>query len=350
MAWLTKITADEQVDYRLREQAGCSVVEASAEQTVVREGAVDEQVDYRLQGAALVWMGTGLQAVGLTEGQVLDEDGKDAARRLMTGCHPETGARLIRTQTSVRAHEKAKLTTARLIEAIESTAEERGVEPAALLEGKPKQQKVLAQQQRMVHRFGEMHRMQVTTLHKLARAAGLSLDEVYGERELADAREHADVRVDDRVRGWDLVLDLPKSDSVLQGLMADLEERELRGLVHQAKRETFAQLESWVGYAVGSEEGRPVPIATGGLMGWSVEHQAARPMGDGQPGDPHLHLHVTIPNLALCEDGQWRSIANSGQDLHRHAAAADALFKARVRALTYARFGVRREQTEKTGA
>ncbi|MFJ8982907.1 MobF family relaxase [Streptomyces sp. NPDC102282] len=350
MAWLTKITADEQVDYRLREQAGCSVVEASAEQTVVREGAVDEQVDYRLQGAALVWMGTGLQAVGLTEGQVLDEDGKDAARRLMTGCHSETGARLIRTQTSVRAHEKAKLTTARLIEAIESTAEERGVEPAALLEGKPKQQKVLAQQQRMVHRFGEMHRMQVTTLHKLARAAGLSLDEVYGERELAEAREHADVRVDDRVRGWDLVLDLPKSDSVLQGLMADLEEQELRDLVHQAKRDTFTQLESWVGYAVGSQDGSPVRIATGGLMGWSVEHQAARPMGDGQPGDPHLHLHVTIPNLALCEDGQWRSIANSGQDLHRHASAADALFKARVRALTYARFGVRREQNEQTGA
>ncbi|MFE9913358.1 MobF family relaxase [Streptomyces clavifer] len=167
---------------------------------------------------------------------------------------------------------------------------------------------------------------------------------------MADAREHADVRVDDRVRGWDLVLDLPKSDSVLQGLMADLEERELRDLVHQAKRDTFAQLESWVGYAVGSEDGRPVRIATGGLMGWSVEHQAARPMGDGQPGDPHLHLHVTIPNLALCEDGQWRSIANSGQDLHRHASAADALFKARVRALTYARFGVRREQNEQTGA
>ncbi|MFJ8754563.1 MobF family relaxase [Streptomyces sp. NPDC102441] len=350
MAWLTKITADEQVDYRLREQAGCSVVEASAELAVVAEGAVDERVDHRLQGAALVWMGTGLHAVGLADGQVLDEEGKDAARRLMIGCHPETGARLIRTQTSVRAHERAKLTATRLLEAIESAAAERGVEPAALLEGKPKQQKVLAQQQRMVHRFGEMHRMQVTTLHKLARAAGLSLDDVYGERELAEAREHKDVRVDDRVRGWDLVLDLPKSDSVLQGLMDDLDERELRDLVHQAKRDTFAQLEPWVGYGVGSEDGRPVRIATGGLMGWSVEHQAARPMGDGQPGDPHLHLHVTIPNLALCEDGQWRSIANSGQDLHRHAAVADALFKARVRALTYARFGVRREQHEKTGA
>ncbi|MGW1088418.1 MobF family relaxase [Streptomyces sp. NPDC002596] len=353
MAWLTRITADEQVEYRLREQAGCSVVEAPAVETVVLEGAGGEGVDHRLRtegDAVLVWIGTGLSTVGLVDGAVLDEEGKGAARRLMNGCHPATGTRLIRSRTSARAHEKAKLTTARLTEAIEAAAAKRDVEPADLLEGKPKQQKVLATQQRMVHRLGEMHRIQVGTLHKLARAAGIDLADVYGETELAEAWAHKDVRVDDRVRGWDLVLDLPKSDSVLQGLMGSLDERELRGLVHQAKRDMFAQLESWVGYAVGSEDGQPVRIATGGLMAWSVEHQAARPMGDGQPGDPHLHLHVTIPNMALCEDGQWRSIANSGQDLHRHASALDALFKARVRALMYERFGVRRERNERTGA
>ncbi|MET7858167.1 MobF family relaxase [Streptomyces sp. NPDC005318] len=353
MAWLTRITADEQVEYRLREQAGCSVVEAPAAETVALEAAGDEAVDHRLRteaDAVLVWIGTGLSTVGLVDGAVLDEEGKDAARRLMNGCHPATGARLIRSRTSARAHEKAKLTTARLTEAIEAAAAKRDVEPADLLEGKPKQQKVLATQQRMVHRFGEMHRIQVGTLHKLARAAGIDLADVYGETELAEAWAHKDVRVDDRVRGWDLVLDLPKSDSVLQGFMGSLDERELCGLVHQAKRDMFAQLESWVGYAVGSEDGQPVRIATGGLMAWSVEHQAARPMGDGQPGDPHLHLHVTIPNLALCQDGRWRSIANSGQDLHRHASALDAFFKARVRALTYERFGVRREQNERTAA
>ncbi|MCX4792626.1 AAA family ATPase [Streptomyces sp. NBC_01221] len=349
MAWVTAIRDDEQVEYRLKEQAGCSVVASDA---VVQEAA-DPALEYRLReegDAALVWMGSGLAAVGLTEGAVLDEEGKEAARRLMAGCHPETGARLIRTQTSVRAHEKAKLTTARLVEAIEAAAEEKGVAAADLLDGKPKQQKVLAQQQRMVHRLGDRHRMQVTTLHKLARAAGLSLDDVYGETELADAREHADQRVDDRVRGWDLMLDLPKSDSILPGLMGEADEREFRDLVHQAKADTIREVERWIGYGVGSEDGQPVRLATGGLLAWSVEHQSARPMGDGLPGDPHLHLHVTIGNLALCEDGEWRSIGNSGQDLHRHAAAADAFFKARVRALTYARFGVRRQQAERTGA
>ncbi|OKJ46835.1 MobF family relaxase [Streptomyces sp. CB02115] len=349
MAWVTAIRDDEQVDYRLTEQAGCSVV---ASEDVVQEQA-DRTVEYRLREegeAALVWMGSGLAAVGLTEGAALDEAGKEAARRLMAGCHPETGARLIRTQTSARAHPLAKLTTARLVEAIEAAAEERGTTPAELLEGKPKQARVFAQQQRMVHRQGDRHRMQVGTLHKLARAAGLSLDDVYGERELAEAREHADVRVDDRVRGWDLMLDMPKSDSVLAGLLPDADGREYRDLVHRATVETLREVERWVGYAVGSEDGQPVRLATGGLLAWSVEHQSARPMGDGQPGDPHLHLHITIANMALCEDGRWRSIANSGQDLHRHAAAADAHFKARLRALAYERYGVRREQAERTGA
>lgn len=349
MAWVTAIRDDEQVEYRLREQAGCSVV---AVENVVQEVA-DPALEYRLReetDSLLVWMGSGLAAVGLTAGAVLDEEGKQAARQLMSGCHPETGARLIRTQTSARAHPAAKLTTARLVEAIEAAAEERGVAAASLLEGKPKQARVFAQQQRMVHRFGDRHRMQVGTLHKLARAAGLSLDDVYGERELAEAREHAGRRVDDRVRGWDLMLDVPKSDSVLPGLMGEGDEREYRDLVHLATRETIREVERWVGYAVGSEDGRPVRLAAGGLLAWSVEHQSARPMGDGTPGDPHLHLHVTIANMGLCEDGEWRSIGNSGQDLHRHAAAADAFFKARIRALTHARFGVRRQQSERTGA
>ncbi|MGX1841164.1 MobF family relaxase [Streptomyces diastaticus] len=353
MAWLTKIVAGEQVEYRLKEQAGCAVVEASEGETVVLDDAENPAVDYRLRpegGAALVWMGSGLEALGLVEGAALDEEGKAAARRIMAACHPATGARLVTSRTSVRAHEKAQLTTARLVEAVEQAAEEKGVTAAELFDGKPKQLRTFEAQQRNVHRFGEAHRMQVVTLHKLARAAGLDLADVYDESELATAWEHKDLRVDDRVRGWDLVLDLPKSDSVLQGLMDALSEQELRDLVHEAKRDTFRQLERWAGYGVGSKDGEPVRVATGGLLAWSVEHQSARPIRAGEPGDPHLHLHVTIANMALCSDGEWRSIANSGQDLHRHASAADAYFKARVRALTYGRFGVRRERNERTGA
>jgi conjugative relaxase-like TrwC/TraI family protein len=340
VAWLTEITADEQVEYRLRDQAGCGVV-ASDDLTLP---AVAGPVAYRLRpegDGTLVWIGSGLEAVGLVAGARLDDDGKDAARRLMNGCHPATGARLV--PSSARAHPDAQLTVVRLLEAIDAKAAAAGVEPEQLLEGKPKQQRALATARRMVNRYGEAHRLLVGPLHKLARAAGVDLTDVYGEAELATAWEKKDARLDKRVRGWDLVLDLPKTDSVLQGLMPTGDQRAFRDLVDQAKREAVAQLEEWVGYAVGSQDGQPVRLATGGLLAWSVEHLSARPMDDGQPGDPHLHLHVTIANIGLCEDGKWRSIANSGRDLHRHASAADAFFKARVRALTQEQFGVRRE-------
>uniref|UniRef100_UPI0004784C45 MobF family relaxase n=1 Tax=unclassified Streptomyces TaxID=2593676 RepID=UPI0004784C45 len=353
MAWVTKIVADEQVEYRLKQQAGCAVVMEDGANTVVLDDGEDRVVDYRLRpegGADLVWMGSGLADLGLVEGAVLDEEGKAAARLIMNGCDPRTGARLIKGTTSMRTHEKAQLTLARAVEAIAAAAEERGVTAAELFDGKPKQLRVFEAQQRKVTDQGERARLQVGTLHKLVRAAGLSLDDIYDADELATAWQYKDVRTDSRQRGWDVVLDLPKSDSVLQGLMDSLDEREFRDLVHQAKADTVRQMETWVGYAISSKDGEPVRVATGGLLAWSVEHQSARPVRAGEPGDPHLHLHVTVANMARCEDGKWRSIGNRGLDLYRHASALDGYFKARVRALTFERFGVRRERNERTGA
>ncbi|MGW1037854.1 MobF family relaxase [Streptomyces antibioticus] len=347
MAWVKDIRADEQVDYRLSRQAGCGVVDSTGREI---EGA-DRAVDYRLEGdGVLVWIGSGLEDVGLKAGTVMTPEGEAAARRLMKGCHPETGARLITTKTSVTADEKATLTVAPLLRAIDAKAAEEGVEASALLDGKVKQQRVLAQQRRMVNWKGEGQRLHVETVHKLARATGIDLAAVYGEETVAAAWANKDLRIDTRVRGWDLVLDLSKSDSTLDGLLPDLDDAAFREIVHQAKDETLRMAEQLVGYAVGSDDGEPVRIATGGLLGWSVEHRAARPMGDGQPGDPHLHLHVVIANMARCEDGRWRSIANSGTDLYRHAAVLDSVFKARVRQLTHERFGVRRVQSETTRA
>ncbi|MER8237498.1 MobF family relaxase, partial [Streptomyces sp. NPDC094049] len=350
MAWLTRIAADEQVEYRLKEGAGCDLV--VEEKTDLAEDA-DPAVDYRTRqegDTPLVWLGSGLEAVGLREGEALDEEGKAAARRLMSGCHPLTGARILTARNSTRAHPEAKLTVARVLTAIEAAAAAQGVEPAELLEGKPKQQRLLAQQQRMVHRRGEAHRLQVATLKKLAGAAGVRIEDVFTKDELAMALAHQDARVDSRTRGFDLVLDVPKSDSVLAALLPDGEEGAYRELVHEAARDALAQYERWIAYSVGGEDGEMVRLATGGLLAWATEHRSARPVGDGTPGDPHLHLHISIANLGRCEDGRWRSIAARGRDMHRHASAIDGYFKARVRALAYERFGVVREQAEKTRA
>lgn len=150
MAWVTEINADEQVDYRLARQAGCGVVNGIGVQVAAGE---NRAVDYRLEADAegvLVWVGSGLADVGLAAGDVLDAEGEAAVRRLMKGCDPSTGGRLVTGRTSVRADEKATLAVAPLLRAIEARASEEGVEPEDLLEGKPKQLAKLKQQQRMV--------------------------------------------------------------------------------------------------------------------------------------------------------------------------------------------------------
>ncbi|MEV8476185.1 MobF family relaxase [Streptomyces sp. NPDC051173] len=346
MAWVTRIVDMEQVEYRLSGNSGCY---AQAGTEGVAPPAADAQVDYRMQAAAdsgLVWIGEGLPDAGLVAGTVLDEAGKDAARALANGIHPVTGERLVRAE--LRAHPRSQLTGARLVEAIEAAATAAGVEPEDLFRGKPKQKKKYETLARMVHQQGERHRLQADSLHRLARAAGLDLADIYEAVELADARAHEDERVNVRVRAYDLVADLPKGDSVLWALLAEQREESFRDLVHQAKRDAFAQLEKWIGYGLASEDGKLHRIGTGGLLGWTVEHQSARPVDDDTPGDPHLHVHIVIANLARCEDGQWRAIANGGMDLHRHARAFDALFKARVRALAGERFGVRYERDAAT--
>ncbi|MEV0778911.1 MobF family relaxase [Streptomyces sp. NPDC050428] len=342
MAWVTALVADEQIEYRLAEHSGC----------YVQPGAdvSDPQVDYRMETAdagGLVWIGSGLLAVGQISGTVLDGPGREAARMITSGFHPQTGERLV--EPVLRAHPRSQLAGARLVDAIETAAAVAGVEPLDLFAGKAKQAMLWTRLIRMVQQKGERHRLQIDSLHRLARAAGVPLETVYEREELAEARAHQGKRVNVRVRAYDTVADLDKTTSTLWALLGEEYEGEFRDLVHQAKREAFAELERWIAYGVASEDGKMHRIATGGLLGWSVEHQSARPVDD-TPGDPHLHLHLVIANMARCEDGEWRAIANGGTDLYRHAKAFDGLFKARVRALAHERFGMRYERDGRTGA
>ncbi|MEU8527082.1 MobF family relaxase [Streptomyces sp. NPDC048629] len=351
MAWATVVVDDEQVEYRLTEHAGCYVQFDGDGTAQTPGGGADRSVGHRLdrdEDGALVWIGEGLRDVGLTAGMPLDAVGKQAARALSRGVHPSAGAQLV--EPVLRAHPRAKLAGAPLLDVLDASAAAAGMDSGAgLFDGKPKQRAAYERLARMVHQKGERHCLQVDTLHRLARAAGLRLDDVYGAEELAQALAHSKERVNVRVRAYDVVADLNKSFSTLWALLQAHDEKALRGLVHEAKREAFAELERWIGYGVAGEDGELHRIATGGLLGWSLEHQSARPVDD-TPGDPHLHLHLVITNLARCEDGRWRAIANGGMDLHRHLRAFDGLFKARLRALAAERFGVRYERDTRTGA
>ena len=347
MAWVTKIVDIEQVEYRLREDSGCHVEGQQQE----RQEEGDGQVEYRMRpadGSVLTWIGKGLGPVGLAAGQALDEKGKRAARALMNARHPQTNARLVPPEE--RAHPDAKLPAAPLVAAIASRAAVLGLgSPVELFAGKPKQEKAFGALRRMVHRKGEAHRMQVGTLHRVARAAGVQLHDVYGAEELDRALAHADKRVNVRVRGYDLTADLSKSASTLWALIGPDREGEVRAVFHQALREAFEQFEKWTGYGLHGVDGQLERIETSGLLAWVVEHQSARPVDDS-PGDPHLHGHIVIASMVQCADGTWRQAANGGRDFYRHASAFDALLKARFRALTAARFGVRWKRDPRTRA
>jgi hypothetical protein len=98
-----------------------------------------------------------------------------------------------------------------LAEAIEAAAEAAGCESADLFAGKPKQAKKYATLVRMVHQKGEGHRLQVHSLHRIPRAAGLALEDIYDADELTEAGAHEGERVSVRIRACDVVADLPKS-------------------------------------------------------------------------------------------------------------------------------------------
>ncbi|GGT45325.1 hypothetical protein GCM10010207_51990 [Streptomyces atratus] len=156
MAWVTRIVDMEQVEYRLTQHSGCYVQLDGEGAAPASQQPGDAQVDYRMDAAedsGLVWIGEGPTVLGLTSGAVLDEDGKEAARALANGVDPRTGERLV--EAELRAHPRAQLVGARLVEAIEKAAEAAGVEAAALFANKPKQAAkyaTLARNANLLHR------------------------------------------------------------------------------------------------------------------------------------------------------------------------------------------------------
>ncbi|GGK10572.1 hypothetical protein GCM10010123_45700 [Pilimelia anulata] len=342
MAWVTTLGPNmDQIEYRLQ-ASGCSL-----------ERDVDGQVEYRIDGGdrPLEWVGQGLREVGIEPGAVLDDAGKDAARALADGVDPRTGQVLVAPKMAVDP--RAKLPARPLVEAVAAAAQRAGVSVPKLLDD----DRVAARYARAARGVtGERegaagsHRVPVRDLERVAAAAGIDLAEVYDGAQLAAAREHADARVVVGNRGYDLTLDLPKSYSVLVGLADEQLAAQLEDAYLAAVRETVAAVEQWAGYGLAGHHGdgrRAQRVETSGMLGWMTVHRTARPVPGAAP-DPHLHAHVTLLNLVRCEDGKWRTVGAGGRDIHRHARAADAFLRTRLRETTAARWGLRWERDERT--
>ncbi len=145
----------------------------------------------------------------------------------------------------------------------------------------------------------------------------------------------------ERVSGFDHLVTVPKSVSLLWGLTTDQAVREAIEAAHKESiTEALGWLESQIsvarrGHASGGENDKHPDtihhVPTTGVIGVRFQHRATRP-GEGDPcGDPHLHTHVTIANLAHGQDGQWNAL--DAQLMYPHLRTASFVEQAAFRRL-----------------
>ncbi|HLJ98385.1 MAG TPA: relaxase domain-containing protein, partial [Streptosporangiaceae bacterium] len=341
MGWVTVIgPAMEQVDYRLRASAGCSLHHGDGEE--------DAQVDYRLgdgldEDLELTWIGEGLRDVGIEPGTVMEgEVDRNKARALMSGVHPGIGEVLVAPR--MLTDPRGKLPAGPLVAAIIARAEARGLDVKQLLAGEDGFPdwafKRFATAERGLKREGEVYRISFKDAVRLARVAGVELAGHYSAEALETARKFQNSKVRVGLRGFDVVVDLDKGTSGLWAIAPPALAKDILATHKAAITEGFVHFERWVSYtkAGHNEGGSPAAIVpSSGLLGWLMPHQVARPV-DGAAPDPHVHTHIVIAHLAHAEDGKWRTIGAGGRDVHRMAHALDSFIKARFRALTAERY------------
>lgn len=350
MAWCTVLgPSAEQVEYRLSQQCGCDQV-ATTEHT--QEHDHDAVLDYRLLQAdrPITRIGSGWAEFDHTPGEELrTKEELDSVRAVMAGADPHTGQQLVAPKMAVDP--RAKLAARPLIEAVERIAEAAHMSPSELLAGSERSAKRYTRLVRGLHREGDAHRAPVKDLSAIAAEAGVDLGMLYDKQDLSQATAHADDKVRVGNRGYDLVLNMPKSVSVLYGLADPAMAARIEDLYLQAVRETVAGVEQWCAYGVSGHHGdgsAAQRVDSSGLIGSVTLHRSARPV-NGQVGDPHIHAHVMFANMVRCSDGTWRTVASGGRDLHRHVQAAGELAKARVRELLTQQLGVRWERCARSG-
>ncbi|WP_188186926.1 MobF family relaxase [Nonomuraea sp. SYSU D8015] len=312
---------------------------------------LDRQVAYRMADTErpLLWIGSGCQDLGITAGAELSAEEFDDARAIMKGIDPQTGEVLVAPKRA--AHPRSKLTAAPLLEAIRDRAKILGVRLTGPF-GSKRKWAAYSQMSRQVERLGDSHRVKIGTILTLADAAGVDVVAVYGRAALEEALkwEHETVVVGNR--GYDLTLNLPKAFSVLWAFASDALGEQVEEVFLQAVQEAVQAAEEWTCYGLRHHHGdgqAAERVACTGFVGWLNVHRTARPVEGAPIGDPHLHAHVTVANLALGTDGRWSTIAAGGRDLFRHISAIDALLQARVRQLTHERWGMVWERNTRTG-
>ena len=138
-----------------------------------------------------------------------------------------------------------------------------------------------------------------------------------------------------RVPGFDLTFAAPKSVSVLYALGDARVQIAVVDACEAAVAEALAWLEREACFVRRGTNNAAAKVATVGE--WGTRRMATRGMVAAQfrhrtsrAGDPHLHWHVLVANLAQGVDGSWSAL--DGQALYRAKRTAGVLFQTALRA------------------
>src|SRR6202453_5192033 len=131
-------------------------------------------------------------------------------------------------------------------------------------------------------------------------------------------------RVDEakRVAGFDLTWSAPKSVSLLFGLSEPATSAIVRGVHEDAVDQALGYLERHA-LAVRRGAGGQSILGAEGLVAAAFTHRTSR------AGDPQLHTHVLVANVAKGVDGIWS--APSSRLLYNHSRTAGFLYQSALR-------------------
>jgi len=133
------------------------------------------------------------------------------------------------------------------------------------------------------------------------------------------------------IAGFDLTFRAPKSVSLL-GLLGDPSTAaEVREAHEAAVDAALAYAEREAARSRTGHNGVN-EIFVNGLIAAAFRHRTSR------AGDPHLHTHVLVANMAKGDDGRWRTL--DGRQIYLHAKTAGYLYEAHLRHELTERLGV----------
>jgi conjugative relaxase-like TrwC/TraI family protein len=137
-----------------------------------------------------------------------------------------------------------------------------------------------------------------------------------------------------RVSGFDLTWSAPKSVSLLYGLTGPVISGTVRAVHEDAVAQALAYLERHA-FVVRRGSGGESQMSADGMVAAAFVHRTSR------AGDPQLHTHVLVANVAEGDDGGWS--APDARLLYHHARTAGFLYQAALRAGLGENLGVRFE-------